>query len=113
MLSFLPRLQARLTIYGSGRAGGDSLVAHRGGVGPGAEPWRGVPGRPTREHSAPRGASPSSPASRSAGMRQADHIHAPSGARPGTGRWWWLLVFVLVAGRIAAVPITLDQRAAQ
>ncbi|HEV3449902.1 MAG TPA: glycosyltransferase family 87 protein [Acidimicrobiia bacterium] len=46
-------------------------------------------------------------------MRQADHIHAPSGARPGTGRWWWLLVFVLVAGRIAAVPITLDQRAAQ
>ena len=49
-----------------------------------------------------------------AGMPQRqDDIHAPKASRPGSRRWWWLLVGVLVAGRIAAVPITLDQRAAQ
>jgi hypothetical protein len=46
-------------------------------------------------------------------MRQRDDIHAPTGRRPGSGRRWWLLVLVLVAGRIAVVPITLGQRAAQ
>jgi len=40
-------------------------------------------------------------------------VAAPGGQRPHSNRWWWLLVGVLVAGRIAAVPITLDQRAAQ
>jgi Glycosyltransferase family 87 len=44
--------------------------------------------------------------------------HAPSSAAPAgrrrvSARWWWLLVGVLVAGRIVAVPITLVQRAAQ
>lgn len=40
-------------------------------------------------------------------------IHAPSHRRAGSSRAWWLLVFVLVAGRVAVVPITLDQAAAQ
>jgi len=40
-------------------------------------------------------------------------IHAPSHRRAASSRAWWLLVFVLVAGRIAVVPITLDQAAVQ
>ena len=46
-------------------------------------------------------------------MPQRDDIHAPTRRRPGSSRRWWLLVVVLVAGRIAVVPITLHQRAAQ
>jgi hypothetical protein len=46
-------------------------------------------------------------------MRQRDHIHAPTDRRPGPARLWWAAVFVLVAGRVAVVPITLGQRAAE
>jgi Glycosyltransferase family 87 len=38
---------------------------------------------------------------------------APPGRDARRARLWWLLVGVLVAGRVVAVPITLDQRAAQ
>jgi hypothetical protein len=43
---------------------------------------------------------------------QSRDIHAPRPRRTSS-RAWWLLVLVLVAGRVAVVPITLDQAAAQ
>ncbi len=46
-------------------------------------------------------------------MRRRDDIDAPPGRGASRARLWWLLVGVLVVGRIVAVPITLDQRAAQ
>ena len=48
-----------------------------------------------------------------AGAPAGGDVAAPAGRRPRSTRGWWLLVGVLVAGRIAAVPITLDQRAAR
>ena len=46
-------------------------------------------------------------------MRQRHDIDAPRDRGASRARLWWLLVGVLVVGRIVAVPITLDQRAAQ
>jgi hypothetical protein len=46
------------------------------------------------------------------GMHPRDS-HASRPRRAPSSRAWWLLVVVLVAGRIAVVPITLDQAAVQ
>jgi hypothetical protein len=46
-------------------------------------------------------------------MRTRHDIDAPPDRSASRARLWWLLVGVLVAGRIVAVPITLSQKAAQ
>lgn len=46
-------------------------------------------------------------------MQRRQLIRSQAAPEPRRARLWWLLVAALVLGRIVAVPITLDQRAAQ